>query len=167
MDTKEQNHQPSLKELEVWFLSFFGLGFARYAPGTFGTLGTLPIVVFLGKISLPVIFLIPILLLGIGGSCLLVEAYQRRYHVKDPSWIVIDEVLGFLTAWVIFPTDKIFPLALLFLAFRFFDIYKIWPASFFDQKVKHGAGVVLDDIVAGIFAGCLLRLLYFLINTVF
>jgi phosphatidylglycerophosphatase A len=62
-------------------------------------------------------------------------------------------------AWLFIRDNNLIHLVLLFVLFRFFDIVKIWPASYFDKKVKHGAGTILDDIVSGLYAGGLSYLL--------
>lgn len=146
---------PNVKIPLMIFLSFFGVGFIRWAPGTFGSLATLPILYFLGSFQVPIILLIPFTIISIIGTCFLTEYYQKLYKVHDPQWIVIDEVLGMLVTWFFWPTSKFFDLFLAFLLFRFFDIFKIWPASYLDQKVQHGAGTILDDIVSGLYAGCI------------
>lgn len=137
------------------FLSFFGVGFIPFAPGTFGSAATLPLLYLLGKYEVPVLFLVPITLILIIGTCFMTEFYQRAHQVHDPSWIVIDEVLGMLVTWFFWPSSRFLDLFLTFLFFRIFDIFKIWPATFFDKKVKHGAGTILDDIVSGLYAGAL------------
>jgi phosphatidylglycerophosphatase A len=81
------------------------------------------------------------------------ESVQKELKLHDPQWIVIDEVLGMTTAWLFIRTHNLLHLMIIFILFRFFDIVKIWPASYFDQKVHHGAGTILDDIVSGVYAG--------------
>ena len=65
-----------------------------------------------------------------------------------------------ITAWLFIAKHNLLHIMILFALFRFFDIIKFWPATYFDQDVKHGAGTILDDIVSGIFAG----ISYLLIN---
>ena len=107
--------------------------------------------------------MLPTFLILTAATCLITEWFQKREHIHDPGWIVIDEVLGMITAYFfvghIFKTSTIL---YLFCLFRFFDIYKFYPASFFD-KMEHGAGTILDDIVSGIYTGLVILLLY---NTV-
>jgi phosphatidylglycerophosphatase A len=153
----------SLKNPDIIFLSFFGTGFAPYAPGTVGTLATLPFLAFLGHLDPPFIFFIPILTVSTILSCFIAEIVQKKYAVHDPSWIVIDEVLGMSTAWLFIAKHNMLHLFILFILFRFFDIIKFWPASYFDKDVKHGAGTILDDIISGIFAG----IVYLIINYFF
>jgi phosphatidylglycerophosphatase A len=77
---------------------------------------------------------------------------QKKYQVHDPSWIVIDEVLGILVTYALCPLKSFLGVFILFVLFRFFDIVKVWPASYFD-RMTHGAGTILDDIVSGVYAG--------------
>ena len=138
---------------EIMFLSYLGIGFFPWAPGTLASLATLPLLYGLALLALPSIFLIPITLLLIVGSGLIAQMIQKSYQIHDPKWIVIDEVIGMLVAFIIYPSHHVSSLLLLFSLFRFFDIFKVWPAKFFDQKITHGIGVILDDVVAGIYAG--------------
>jgi phosphatidylglycerophosphatase A len=146
-------HRPSLKNPDVMFLSFFGTGFSPYAPGTVGTLACLPFLALLGELNPPVIFFIPLLTISTILSCFIADMTQKKYQIHDPGWIVIDEVLGMTTAWLFIAEHNSLHLFILFCLFRFFDIIKFWPASYFDKDMKHGAGTILDDIVSGFFAG--------------
>ena len=146
--------------MDVFFTSFFGVGFLPKAPGTMASLLTLPFLYALGQSSFPPFFLIPILLLCVIPSCFIMNSIEKKYHVKDPSWIVIDEVLGMGVAWFFIPSPHLGHLVAIFFLFRFFDILKIWPASFFDRHMKHGAGIILDDLVSALQAGILYRLLW-------
>ena len=144
---------PSPYSIEVIFLSFLGVGFFPWAPGTLASLATLPLLYFLTKLSVPSPLLIPILILLIVGSGLVAQIVQKRHGLHDPQWIVIDEVIGMLVGFILCPGPYWWSLIALFLLFRFFDITKIWPANVCDQKIKHGIGTILDDVVAGIYAG--------------
>lgn len=151
---KEKN-APSLSHPEVMFLSFFGVGFLPKAPGTWGTLAILPILVLLSWFKAPFFLFIPFLVMLTIISCFIAERAQKKFEVHDPSWIVIDEVVGMWTAWLFTQDGTLSPASviIIFALFRFFDIVKFWPASYFDKQVTHGAGTILDDIVSGIFAG--------------
>lgn len=137
----------------------FGLGYSRKAPGTVGTLAGIP--VFYVVASCPTG--IAILLWGV----IMVVAFWsaaaagRHFGVVDDGRIVIDELVGYLTTVLLLPFSWSTAL-LAFILFRFFDIVKVFPANWFDTKVKNGYGVVLDDVVAGIYAAIVLRFcLYF------
>ncbi|MBY0516159.1 MAG: phosphatidylglycerophosphatase A [Bacteriovoracaceae bacterium] len=153
---KDQNNKTPNRIL-LTYLSWFGSGYAPKAPGTFGTLASLPFIYAWSLlhlniwINLGVIFLMTLL------ACLAAENVQKKLNLQDPQWIVIDEVVGMFLTWAIVnPANWMMWLAC-FVAFRFFDIIKIWPASYFDKKVKNGAGTILDDVVSGLYAGCLVQ----------
>ena len=86
---------------------------------------------------------------------------QKSCQIHDPPWIVIDEVIGMFVGFLFLPAPQWSDIFVLFGLFRFFDIVKVWPASFFDQKVKHGIGTILDDVVAGMYAGITNWLLHY------
>jgi phosphatidylglycerophosphatase A len=156
MDTK---NIPSLKKPEVLFLSAFGIGFIKYAPGTFGSLVVLPLLYLLGQFNPPFFIFVPFLLIFTFFSCYIAEITQKKYKLHDPGWIVIDEVIGMFVTWLFVRDNNLLHLLILFVLFRIFDIIKIWPASYFDKKVTHGAGTILDDVVSGIYAGIIGMLL--------
>lgn len=159
-------NKPSLKHSEVLFLSLFGIGFLPKMPGTYGSLATLPLLYVLSLTGAPFFIFIPFLLIATIASCFIAEIAQKKFKTHDPSWIVIDEVLGMITAWLFIAGDEpnFYSLAALFALFRFFDIFKIWPASYFDKKVTHGLGTILDDIISGVFAGGLLKLIFYFLS---
>jgi len=150
-----EDNRPSLKRLDIVFLSFFGTGFLPIAPGTWGTLATLPFLYGIGRFNPPYFLFIPFLTITTIISCFMAERAQKEFKTHDPQWIVIDEFLGMSVAWLFIQTHNLLHLMILFVLFRFFDIVKIWPASYFDKKVDHGAGTILDDVVSGIYAGLL------------
>jgi phosphatidylglycerophosphatase A len=162
---KEQN--TSLREnILLLYLSWFGVGYTPRAPGTFGTLAALPLLWWLQRLVIPV----PILALAITLmtilACLAADHIQRLRNLQDPQWIVVDEVIGMSITWLIVLPQTPLEWALAFAVFRFFDIVKIWPASYFDKKVKNGAGTILDDVISGVFAGIFVYVIakYFLRN---
>ena len=147
-----QNHKrPSLKNPEILFLSFFGTGFLPKAPGTFASLATLPFLFLLGSKNPPIIFFIPPLVILTIASSFIIQIAQEKHDTLDPSWIVIDEVIGMSIAWLFIQDQNIYHLFILFCLFRFFDIFKPYPISYIDRNYKNGFGVIFDDIVAGIF----------------
>jgi len=150
-----EDNRPTLKRLDIVFLSFFGTGFLPVAPGTWGTLATLPFLYGIGRFNPPYFLFIPFITITTIISCFLAERAQKEFKSHDPQWIVIDEFLGMSVAWLFIQTHNLLHLMILFFLFRFFDIVKIWPASYFDKKVEHGTGTILDDIVSGIYAGLL------------
>lgn len=151
---------PSLRQWKIFFLSFGGVGFLPKAPGTWGTLATLPILWGLGAVNFPNFMAIPFTIILTVGSCYIAEVVQKEYKLHDPQWIVIDEVLGMFTTWFFMTGAPAWHLIPAFLLFRFFDIVKFWPASWFDKEMKHGAGTILDDIISGLYAGLVYHLLF-------
>ncbi len=130
------------------FVSVLGIGYIPFASGTFGSIAGLIIGYLVYLINFKLLFLlIPILLIiGIKAS----QIYQDRTGEQDSKVIVIDEVVGQLIA-MISVLDNVLLIFLSFIIFRLFDIFKPWPASYFDKKIKNGTGVMLDDVVAGIY----------------
>lgn len=149
---KEQNTAAPSK-LHLMYLSWFGTGYAPKAPGTVGSLATLPLLALLHYAAAPQWFLITLILVMTLLACWWADVVQRQMTLQDPQWIVIDEVIGMLITWTIVRPHSALEWILVFALFRFFDIVKIWPASYFDKKVKNGAGTILDDVVSGLYAG--------------
>ena len=139
------------------YLSWFGSGYAPKAPGTVGTLASLPFIYawsLLHPSLLENSLLISLMtLLAIFAA----EVIQKASHTHDPQWIVIDEVVGMLITWAIVLPTNLVEWSLCFGAFRLLDIIKIWPASYFDKQIKHGAGTILDDVVSGVYAGIIIK----------
>lgn len=151
---KDKN-APSLWKPEVLLLSLFGIGFLPKAPGTWGTLAILPFLYLLTVLESPKFLLIPFIVVVTVISSFLSEYVQKNFSKHDPSWIVIDEALGMCVAWLFIDQQQPLHLIILFILFRFFDIKKPFPIGYLDKKIKHGAGVILDDLVSGAFAGLL------------
>ena len=143
------------------FVSVFGIGYIPFASGTFGSLAGLIIgyLIYLINYNL-LILLIPLLLIaGIKGS----QKYQNKTGEKDSSVIVIDEVVGQLIA-MLTVLDNLLLLFASFIIFRIYDILKPWPASYFDKKMKNGIGVMLDDVIAGIYTLITISLIQILVR---
>lgn len=131
-------------------------GFSPVAPGTVGTAGAIPLAWAVA--GLPRLALLPLLAAFFLLSVAAATRAARHWRVVDASPIVIDEVIGYLVAMAFVPFS--WPAALAgFLLFRLFDVWKPWPASYFDS-VKSGFGVVMDDVAAGLYAGAGLWLLH-------
>jgi phosphatidylglycerophosphatase A len=154
LDRKARSNE-SFRRLDpqILFLSFLGLGFSPYAPGTVGSLATLPILYAFSTTNAPFFFFIPFIILLTSISCYITDVTQKNYQLHDPAWIIIDEVIGMFIAWLFLLEHSLVHYALIFALFRFFDIIKFWPASYFDKEVKHGSGTILDDVISGIYAG--------------
>ena len=147
---EQKNQRPSVPV--VLFLSWFYTGKFPKAPGTMGSLATLPLIYLLHYLQFNIYSLMLLIAVLIGVSIALTENVQRKFHLHDPQWIVIDEVIGMLITWSFVMTIDFPVLFLVFSVFRMFDIIKIWPASYFD-RLHHGAGTILDDVISGLYAG--------------
>lgn len=136
-----------------------GLGLAPQAPGTFGTLIGIPLL-FLMPDSLPYYLLVTLVLAIVGVWCCHVCA--RDLGVHDHPGIVWDEVIGYLITMVAMPRSVVWVLVG-FMLFRIFDILKPWPIRWIDQRVEGGLGIMLDDVLAGVFAAICLQIIYRLV----
>ncbi len=150
-----------MRRLILFFSSNAGLGYAPVAPGTFGTLAGLPVFWLLA--ALPDWLYAITWLALFAFACWISQGAGKIYGVVDDGRIVIDELVGYLVTVAFLPFT--WTTAILgFVCFRFFDILKPPPASWCDRTIKNGFGVVLDDVVAGIYGAIALRLLvYYLI----
>ncbi len=145
-----------MRKFVVLFASWFGTGFSPFASGTVGTLAAIPFYLVLSTLSLPLYLLT--LLAFFFFSCWAAGQAEEIFGEKDSGKIVIDEVIGYLiTMTAVSPSWLSITAG--FLLFRFFDITKIPPARYFDRNLKNGYGVVLDDVIAGIYACLSLHLL--------
>jgi phosphatidylglycerophosphatase A len=139
----------------------FGAGLAPFAPGTFGTIVGIPF--FLVLMWLPTLYYaIAVLSLFVLG-CWMCGRSAKLLGVHDFGGIVFDEIVGFLVACApLLPALALRDghlwrwLAAAFLAFRFFDIVKPWPIRTLDRKVHGGFGIMVDDLLAGVYAGALI-----------
>jgi phosphatidylglycerophosphatase A len=130
----------------------FGSGLAPYAPGTFGTLVGIPFFMLFSAVSLPIYLVLTALMFLVG--VVVCERCSRDLGVHDHGGIVWDEIVGFLVTMIAVPLEWHWLLTG-FLLFRFFDILKPWPIRWFDRHVSGGFGIMLDDVIAGLFAlGC-------------
>ncbi|HDH12189.1 MAG TPA: phosphatidylglycerophosphatase A [Nitrospirae bacterium] len=128
-------------------------GFLPYAPGTFGSFLSFLLIIFLkpGNISLLVI-LLPLFILGISAS-----NHAEKILGKDSGHIVIDEFCGYLISVLFIPMSTGYLLAA-FILFRIFDIFKPPPIRRIEEVVPGGAGIMLDDVLAGIYTNACLQI---------
>lgn len=155
----DKNRKINIRELKdpVVFVALgLGSGLSPKAPGTAGTLLTVPLVYFLQQQDLIVYVLVTLFVL-LTGSWVCGYA-AKKLQVHDHSGIVYDEVAGFLITMFMIPAD--WGLMLLgFILFRFFDAVKPWPISWCDKNIHGGFGIMFDDVVAGIISLFCLMLL--------
>ena len=160
-----------INTLNTLFVTMFGLGRIKFIPGTFGSLATI-IILFICfhilKINSGVIFLGLILIFVYSFSA--VTRHTKNNENKDPGEIIIDEFIGQSIPIYLYeishgtnkePDQAIIIYFVCFILFRYFDIMKPFPVSYFDQKHKNSFGVIMDDVCAGFYV--VLSLICFMI----
>ncbi|MEZ5460768.1 phosphatidylglycerophosphatase A [Dokdonella sp.] len=142
-----------------WIASGFGSGLSPFAPGTAGSAAALIPWLFMRELSLGVVAVLIVLAfaMGVWASNVVIG----RLRISDPGVIVWDEFVGqwiTLLPLLIWPAHWAWIVAGFFL-FRLFDVWKPWPCSWADRRVKGGFGVMLDDALAGVYAAMALAVL--------
>jgi phosphatidylglycerophosphatase A len=147
------------KESILFLATGFYVGYIPVAPGTFGTLVGLPFCLLFALVGTKAAFLLTFIFIGIAvGIAHQAEKYLEK---KDPGPIVIDEIAGILVTFWGIPFNA--ETAVLgFYIFRIFDIAKPGPVRYLEKRLSGGAGIVLDDVLAGIFANLILRSILFI-----
>ena len=150
-----------IKNINFLFVTFFGIGTIRYAPGTITSLITTVLLFSLFHIlNLSNAAILIILIAIFFYSFIAVANYIKEIPNKDPKEVVIDEVIGQSIPIYLYEiahgTNKDSKEAILFyiyifILFRFFDIKKPFPVNFFDKKFKNSFGVIMDDVIAGFY----------------
>ncbi len=138
----------------------FGSGLSPIMPGTMGTLAAIPFYLLIA--DLPLWLYGVLLVVGFVAGIKICNAATAAIGRHDHGAIVWDEFIGFGVTMVAAPAGWQW-LATGFVLFRFFDMVKPWPIGWFDRRVHGGFGIMLDDVIAGLFAlACLQGLaLYF------
>ena len=160
-----------IKNINFLFVTFFGIGTIRYAPGTITSLITTVLLFSLFHIlNLSNAAILIILIAIFFYSFIAVANYIKEIPNKDPKEVVIDEVIGQSIPIYLYEiahgTNKDSKEAILFyiyifILFRFFDIKKPFPVNFFDRKFKNSFGVIMDDVIAGFYV--VLTLIIFMV----
>ncbi|MGQ9508232.1 MAG: phosphatidylglycerophosphatase A family protein [Thermodesulfobacteriota bacterium] len=133
-----------------------GVGYFPFIPGTVGTILAILIHFFLSQIPFP---LYEFTLLGLFFiSCWISERAEIFFGKRDDPRIVIDEIFGFLITMIWLP-KTLHSILLGFIFFRFLDILKPFPIHTLETKLKGGYGVVMDDVIAGLYGNMIIRLL--------
>ena len=143
----------TFKTFAGFFAFGFGSGLSPFAPGTFGTLAAIPLYYLLVQFSLPLYLWLVFIAFIVGIK--LCDVTGGRLGVHDYGGIVWDEFVGFWITMclVSFSWQNVL---VGFVLFRFFDIVKPYPIKLLDSKVSGGFGVMIDDVVAGVYAMILL-----------
>ena len=152
---------PSVWNNPLHFIAFgFGSGAAPVAPGTFGTLASIPFFLLFQDLSLFSYALVILVAFAVGVPICGKTADDIGVH--DHSGIVWDEFVGYWVTMFAAPKGWLW-IVIGFALFRFFDVIKPWPIGVLDRRVSGGMGIMLDDLVAGIFAALCLQLLVYLL----
>ena len=151
--------------MEKYFVTIFGIGFSKFAPGTLGSFfGVLFFYFFYNFFSKNYIIFFLFIFFMIIISWYLTYVYVLKNKIHDPSEIIIDEFIGQLISLTpilflnSFKLERIYFFELMlssFLLFRFFDILKPWPIFIID-KSKSSLSILLDDIIAGLFSSTII-----------
>jgi len=144
-----------MNKISQIFSTLFFIGYVKWAPGTFGSIFSLITIIFLHNIVNKnefIILFICILLM----ATICIKIYSKSVNKHDAKEIIIDEFLGIYLIIICSYDFKIFnnefvKIFLIFLFFRIFDIIKPFPANWIDKNLKNSYGIILDDIVAGIY----------------
>jgi phosphatidylglycerophosphatase A len=127
----------------------FGIGFLPI-PGTIGSLFTIVIYYLFNNYLNIIFFIFFIIFVFFYSFYFLNKTLNKSFLSSDPKEIVIDEFIG-QSIPLLICGNNFFLIILSFLLFRLFDITKPWPASYFDLKIKNATGVIMDDIIAGLY----------------
>jgi phosphatidylglycerophosphatase A len=141
----------------------FGAGLAPKAPGTFGSLVGIFAAWWLLELPLPW----RVLIVGavVAGGIWLCGESARRLGRHDDQRIVLDEIAGVLLTSLAVAERSVFALALVFVFFRFFDIWKPWPIRDVDHSLTGGLGIMLDDVIAALYAAACVATIRVLLPT--
>ena len=160
-----------IKTFNSLFVTMLGLGKIKFIPGTFGSLATTIILYILFQIlNVPTNFILLGLVIIFIYSFPAVSSHIKDNENKDPSEIIIDELIGQsipIFAYEIShgteksPDEALIFYCVCFVLFRFFDIIKPFPVSFFDKNFKNSFGVIMDDVCAGLYV--ILSLICFMV----
>jgi phosphatidylglycerophosphatase A len=144
------------RERAVLFLATgFFIGTFPFAPGTFGSIIGLPICFLISRLDILTALICTILFILF--AIWMAAAAEKALKKKDPGEIVIDEIAGLIVTFMGIPfTLKTVIVG--FIIFRAFDILKPFPIGLLEKKVAGGPGIVLDDVLAGLYANLILRL---------
>jgi phosphatidylglycerophosphatase A len=135
----------------VHFVAFgFGAGLAPRAPGTFGS--AVGIVAAWWLLALPLGWRLGVVAVAIAAGIYICGESARRLGLHDYPGIVLDEIVAVLFAALAVPDRSPAALVLLFVLFRVFDIFKPWPIRDVDHRLGGGLGIMLDDLIAALYA---------------
>lgn len=145
-----------LQKIGILVSTFFMIGLLPIAPGTWGSLAALGIYILMAELMWQQQFQIILALMFVGVAC--IALVQQKTGPRDDGRIVIDEVVGMLITVATFPIHW-FWLGFGFLLFRFLDIWKPFPARYIDRHLHGAWGVMLDDVICGVYGLAILKVI--------
>mgnify|MGYP003952500261 FL=1 len=159
-----------IKKFNLFFITFFMIGRIKYAPGTIASL--ISCLLFLLLINIfNITFVLFFTIIIFAYSFFAINNCYEEFKSDDPQEIVIDEVVGQMLPLLalpiyetLYPLPKIYYCIMFFLLFRFFDILKPYPVNYVDNNVKGSLGIMLDDILAGIYSIVILSIIFFFLG---
>ena len=138
------------------FVSLFFIGYIKFAPGSWGSIASIIIlfpIINLTSLSIEILCVIFIILFFVSNY--FINFYSILSNSHDSKRIVIDEFIGIFIILIfydfIFIYNNFLTLIIVFILFRMFDIFKFFPANYIDKNFKNGYGVLMDDIISGIY----------------
>ena len=156
-----------IKNINLFFLTFFFIGRIKYIPGTIASFFACILFLFLTSAFNIFIVLLITLIIFIYSFFAINNSFDK-FKSEDPQEIVIDEVVGQMLVLLPLPVyETLYPLLIIyycvtaFFLFRLFDIWKPYPISYVDNKVKGASGIMLDDILASIYSIIILTIIFF------
>ena len=132
------------------FVAVFGIGYIRIAQGTFGSLFAI-LVWYISIVYLNIYFFYMIIIIVFICSFKAINIYLRNVNKDDPSEVVVDEFIGQSLPLIFLLQFNVYEVLLAFSSFRLFDIFKIYPVNKV-ENIKGANGVIMDDVVAGIYS---------------
>ena len=161
-----------IKQLNILILTMFGVGNSKFAPGTVASFVTCLIYIWCYNYQVNILFLIFGVFFIFFTSIYSIDSFKESFSKIDAKEIVIDEFIGqsipILTIYNFIEKNNlnhfIFFSLVSFVFFRIFDIWKPFPIKQIDQKMKNGFGVILDDVIAGVYSVVFLIFITFFIN---
>ena len=156
-----------IKKINILFITMFGIGYSKYAPGTVASFITSLIFIFFFNFKINILYLILAICFIFIYSVFAIDISSKYFDEIDSKEIVIDELIGqsipILTIYNFLEKNNINDFILLtiiaFVLFRLFDIVKPYPIYKIDKEIKNGFGVMLDDVVAGVFSAIFLLII--------
>ena len=151
-----------MNKISQIFSTLFFIGYSKWAPGTIGSLASLITIIFLQSLVSNTIFIVLFICIFFLAT-IFVTIYSKTINNHDAREIVIDEFLGiyliFIFSFNFNSFNEFLKIFLIFIFFRLFDIIKLFPANWIDKNMKNSYGIILDDIIAGVYTIIILTLL--------